>query len=144
MKSHFPSQAQSQASSTPRISRRGGGSAKPVAIKRTKSICLRLTPEEHQVVREKARSAGLSASALLRDHLGRAQIYNHKQTQIWYATLLSIHKLLVALAERSVVFRPSDAVATIAYLAAIARQLEQFARYKPQYAHKVFPSRKRQ
>ena len=94
------------------------------------------------MVREKARAAGLSASALLRDHLGRSQIYNHKQTQIWLATLLSIHKVLVALAERAVVFRPADAAVTIAYLASIARQLEKFARYEPQpYARKIFPSR---
>jgi hypothetical protein len=109
--------------------------------KRTKSICLRLSPEEHLILCQKARAAGLSASALLRDHLGRARIYNHKQTQIWFATLLSIRKVLLGLAERSVVFRPSDSVVAIAYLASIARQLEQFERQEPQYAHKVFPSR---
>jgi post-segregation antitoxin (ccd killing protein) len=105
--------------------------------KRTKSICLRLSPEEHQMVRQKARAAGLSVSALLRDHLGRAHIYNHKQTQIWLATLLSIRKVLVALAERAVVFRPADAVSAIAYLASIARQLEQFEQLENQYAHKI-------
>ena len=94
------------------------------------------------MVQAKARTAGLSASALLRDHLGRAQIYNHKQTQVWLATLISIRKLLVALAERSVVFHPADAVIAIAYLAGIARQLEHFVRKEPQqYARKVFPSR---
>jgi hypothetical protein len=107
--------------------------------KRTKSICLRLSPEEHLMVHQKARAAGLSASALLRDHLGRTQIYNHKQTQIWLATLLSIRKVLVALAERAVVFRPADAVVAIAYLASIARQLEQFERLEKQYARKVLP-----
>ena len=93
------------------------------------------------MVRQKARAAGLSASALLRDHLGRAQIYNHKQTQVWLATLLSIRKVLVALAERAVVFRPADAVVAIAYLASIARQLEQFTNIEPEYARKVLPSR---
>lgn len=94
------------------------------------------------MVQAKARAAGLSASALLRDHLGHAQIYNHKQTQIWLATLISIRKTLVALAERSVVFRPADAVVAIAYLASIARQLEHFVRYETQpYARKIFPSR---
>jgi hypothetical protein len=106
--------------------------------KRTKGICLRLSPEEHLMVRQKARAASLSASALLRDHLGRAQIYNHKQTQIWLATLLSIRKVLVALAERALVFQPSDAVIAIAYLASIARQLEQFERRETEYAHKIF------
>lgn len=91
------------------------------------------------MVHQKARAAGLSASALLRDHLGRTQIYNHKQTQIWLATLLSIRKVLVALAERAVVFRPADAVVAIAYLASIARQLEQFERLEKQYARKVLP-----
>ena len=94
------------------------------------------------MLRDKARAAGLSASVLLRDHLGRARIYNHKQTQIWLATLISIRKMLVALAERAVVFRPADAVIAIAYLASIARQLEQFVRHEPQpYAHKILPSR---
>ena len=109
--------------------------------KRTKSICLRLSPEEHQMVAEKAKAAGLSASALLRDHLGRAQIYNHRETQRWFATLLSIRKLLAALAERAVVFRPADSAVAIAYLASISRQLEQPQHGEPQYARKVFPSR---
>jgi hypothetical protein len=112
---------------------------KAVAQKRTKSICLRLSHEEHQMVHKKAQLAGLSASALLRDHVGHAQIYNHKQTQVWLATLLSIRKVLVALAERAVVFRPADAVVAIAYLASIARQLEQFERHETQYAHKILP-----
>ena len=115
----------------------GGKRAQRMTNKRSKSICLRLSPEEHLKVRQKARAAGLSASALLRDHLGRARIYNHKQTQIWLATLLSIRKVLVALAERAVVFRPADAVVAIAYLASIARQLEQFEHLKNQYAHKI-------
>jgi hypothetical protein len=115
----------------------GGKRAYRMTNKRTKAICLRLSAEEHQMVRQKARAAGLSASALLRDHLGRAQIYNHKQTQIWLATLLSIRKVLVALAERAVAFRPTDAVAAIAYLASIARQLEQFEHMENQYAHKI-------
>jgi hypothetical protein len=136
MKSQIPIQMRYEAS-PPRVYHGGGNRAKRATIKRTKSICLRLSPEEHKLVREKARVAGLSASALLRDHLGRAQIYNHKQTQIWLATLLSIRKVLVALAERSVVFRPADAVAVIAYLASIARQLEKFEKYENQYAHKI-------
>jgi predicted DNA binding CopG/RHH family protein len=144
MKTQTPTEMQMQASSTRRISQRGVQRAKAAPVKRTKSICLRLSPDEHQMVREKARAAGMTASALLRDHLGRAQIYNHKQTQVWLATLLSIQKLLLMLAERSVVFRASDAVAAIAYLASIARQLDQFARYESDYAHKIFPSRKRQ
>jgi hypothetical protein len=115
----------------------GGKRAQPMKNKRTKSFCLRLSPEEHLMVCQKARAAGLSASVLLRDHLGRAQIYNHKQTQIWLATLLSIRKVLVALAERAVVFRPADAVVAIAYLASISRQLEQFEHLENQYAHKI-------
>jgi hypothetical protein len=89
------------------------------------------------MVHQKARAAGLTASALLRDHLGRAQIYNHKQTQVWLATLLSIRKVLAVLAERAAVFRPADAVTAIAYLASIARQLEQFEHLENQYAHKI-------
>ena len=90
-------------------------------------------------MRSKARAAGMTVSALLRDHLGRAQIYNHKQTQVWLATLLSIHKVLVTLAERAVVFQPADAAVTIAYLASIARQLDQFERLEHQYARKILP-----
>ncbi|MDR3560794.1 MAG: hypothetical protein P4N59_05045 [Negativicutes bacterium] len=89
------------------------------------------------MVREKARVAGMTVSALLRDHLGHAQIYNHKQTQVWLATLLSIQKVLVGLAEKSVVFQPADAAVTIAYLASIARQLEQFEHLEQQYARQV-------
>lgn len=137
MKSQIPIEMRYEASS-PRVYHAGGNRVKRATIKRTKSICLRLSSEEHQLVREKAQAAGLSASALLRDHLGRAQIYNHKQTQIWLATLLSIRKVLMALAERSVVFHPADAVAALAYLASIARQLEQFERNEIQYAHKIF------
>ena len=137
MKTQIPIKMRIQAS-PPRVYHGGGNRAKRATLKRTKSICLRLSPEEHKLVREKARTAGLSASALLRDHLGRAQIYNHKQTQIWLATLLSIRKVLVALAERAVVFQPADAVIAIAYLSSIARQLEQFERQEFQYAHKIF------
>ena len=137
MKTEITSEMRIQAS-PPRVYHGGGKRKEAVTQKRTKGICLRLSPEEHRMVREKARAAGLTASALLRDHLGRAQIYNHKQTQIWLATLLSIRKVLVALAERSVVFRPADAVAAVACLASIARQLEQFERQKFQYAHKIF------
>ena len=92
------------------------------------------------MVSAKAKAAGLTVSALLRDHIGRARIYNHKQTQTWFGTLMSIQKVLVALAERAAVFRPADAVGAIAYLASIARQLEQFEHLEPQYAHKVLPS----
>jgi hypothetical protein len=142
MKTQIPSQTPSQASSTRRISQRGFKRVKSAPVKRTKSICLRLSPEEHRMLRDKARAAGLSASVLLRDHLGRTRIYNHKQTQIWLATLISIRKTLVALAERAVAFRPADAVAAIAYLASIARQLEHFVRHESQpYAHKILPSR---
>jgi hypothetical protein len=138
MKAQIPTQTQSQAS-PPRVYHGGGKRKKQVTQKRTKGICLRLSPEEHQMVREKAQAAGMSVSALLRDHLCHTQIYNHKETQIWLATLLSIRKVLVALAERAVVFRPADAVIAIAYLASIARQLEEFERHKIQYAHKIFP-----
>ena len=94
------------------------------------------------MLKTKAKAAGLTTSALLRNHLGRAQIYNHKQTQVWLATLLSIRKTLVALAERAVVFQPADAVVAIAYLASIARQLEHFIRHETQpYARKIFSSR---
>lgn len=89
---------------------------------------------------EKAKAAGVSVSALLRDHLGRAQIYNHRETQRWYAMLLSIHKLLAAVAERAVVFRPVDAVIAIAYLASISRHLEHLQHSESEYARKIFPS----
>ena len=136
------SKPQSQASSTRRISQRGVKRVKTAPVKRTKSICLRLSMEEHQMLKTKAKAAGLTTSALLRNHLGRAQIYNHKQTQVWLATLLSIRKTLVAQAERAVVFQPADAVVAIAYLASIARQLEHFIRHETQpYARKIFSSR---
>jgi hypothetical protein len=139
MKTQTPTEMQMQASPPRAYLGAGVKRAKRVKVKRIKSLCLRLSFEEHQMVRGKARAAGMTASALLRDHLGRAQIYNHKQTQIWLATLLSIRKVLVTLAERAVVFQPAAAAATIAYLASIARQLEQFEHLEHQYARKVLP-----
>ena len=132
------SQTQSPKQVHPAYITAGVNAKAQVTEKRTKGICLRLSPEEHQTVREKAQAAGMSVSALLRDHLCHTQIYNHKETQIWLATLLSIRKVLVALAERAVVFQPADAVIAIAYLSSIARQLEQFERQEFQYAHKIF------
>ena len=67
--------------------------------KRTKSICLRLSPEEHEVLCLKAEDAGMSVSALLRDHLGKARIFNHRQQQRWFAVLLSLRKHLTAMAQ---------------------------------------------
>lgn len=138
MNAQISTQTHEQAS-PPRVYHGGAKRRTQVTAKRTKSICLRLSPEEHQMVRKKALAAGMSASELLRDHLCRTQVYNHKETQIWLATLLSIRKVLVALAERAVVFQPADAAVAIAYLASIARQLEGFERREIQYAHKVFP-----
>ena len=91
------------------------------------------------MVSDKAKAAGLSASALLRDHLGRARIYNHRETQVWFATLLSMRKLLAALAERAVVFRPVDAAVAIAYLASISRHLEQMQQTNYQHVNKNLP-----
>jgi hypothetical protein len=114
-----------------------------MARKRTKSIGLRLSPEEHQVVSAKAKAAGVSASALLRDHLGHTRIYNHRQSERWFATLLSIRRILTALAETAVAFQPADAAITIAYLASIARQMERFERRETEYANQMVPSRDR-
>jgi post-segregation antitoxin (ccd killing protein) len=112
-----------------------------MAKKRTKSICLRLSNEEHQVLSEKARAAGLSVSGLLRDHVSRVRVYNHKEQQQWVAILLSLRKHLTALAEKVVGFGPADAVVAIAYLAAIARHLERLGSQERKYAHQIFPSR---
>lgn len=112
-----------------------------MTTKRTRSICLRLSDAEHQALSEKARAAGVSVSALLRQHSKRARIYNHTQTQRWFATLLSIRNQLTLLAGKAGVFQPAQAVVVIAHLAAIARHLEWLAQGKPQYARKNFPSR---
>jgi hypothetical protein len=112
-----------------------------MAAKRTKSVCFRLSAEEHELLRQKARLAGLSQTALLRDHLNRTRIYNHKEKQLWFATLLSIRKLLAALAEKATGYAPADAVIATAYLAAIVRRLEQLTRYEGQHVGQVFPSR---
>ena len=109
--------------------------------KRTKSICVRLSDAEHQILSQMAKAAGLSISALLRDHLTRTRIYNHKQTQRWFATLLSIRNQLTVLVGKVATFQPVNAVVAIAYLAAIARYMGRLAQDEPQYARKVFPSR---
>lgn len=112
-----------------------------MAKKRTKSICLRLSNEEHQALSQKAKAAGLSVSGLLRDHVGRVRVYNHKEQQQWVAIFLSLRKHLTALAEKAVGFGPADAVVAIAYLAAIARHLERLAKQERKYARQIFPSR---
>ena len=109
--------------------------------KRTRSICLRLSNAEHEVLAEKARAAGVSVSALLRHHSKRSRIYNHTQTQRWFATLLSIRNQLTVLAGKAAAFQPANAAIVIAYLAAIARHVERLAHVEPKYARKVFPSR---
>ena len=109
--------------------------------KRTKSICLRLSIQEHQALSEKAKAAGLSVSSLLRDHVTQVRVYNHKEQQQWVAILLSLRKHLTALTEKAAGFGPADAVVAIAYLAAIARHLEWLTKQEQKYARQIFPSR---
>lgn len=115
-----------------------------MAKTKTKSICLRLSPVEHHALVEKAKAAGLSVSGLLRDHAGQVKVYNHKGQQRWAAVLLSLRKHLTALTEKVAGFGPADAAVAIAYLAAIARHLEQIAKQERKYARQILPSRDRQ
>ena len=109
--------------------------------KRTKSICLRLSIQEHLALSEKAKAAGLSVSSLLRDHVTHVRVYNHKQQQHWVAILLSLRKHLTALTEKAAGFGPADAAVAIAYLAAIARHLDRLAKQDHKNARQIFSSR---
>src|SRR5690242_8481862 len=109
-----------------------------MARTKTKSICVRLSPREHRLAFQKAKAADLSVSALLRDHLGRTRIYNHKEQQEWVAIWISLRKHLTALAAKVMGFGPADAAVAIAYLAAIARHLERLTKQERKYARQVF------
>jgi Mobilization protein NikA len=109
--------------------------------KRDKRVCVRLSAEEHEVLARKARAAGISVSGLLRDHLDRVSIYNHRGQQRWFAVLLSLRTHLAALCEKAAGFSPADAAVAIAYLAAIARHLDRLAARQREYAREILPSR---
>jgi hypothetical protein len=99
--------------------------------KRVRSLNIRLSDEENTMLRQKAKAAGISVSALLRDHITSVRIYNHKQRQHVYATLLSIRKQLTKLGEKAQAFSPVHQVVTIAYLNAISSQLEDVENREP-------------
>lgn len=98
-----------------------------VSATRTKRICLRLSDEEHEALARKARTAGVSVSVLLRDHIGRFRMYNHRGQQRWFAVLLSLRAQLTALSERAGSFQPAQSATLIAYVAAMVRHVERLA-----------------
>lgn len=108
---------------------------------RVQRIFVRVSAAEHELLSAKARAAGLTVSALVRDHIDRARIYNHSENAEWFRTLSAINNCVAALARAASSLCPIDAVVATAYLAGIHRQLDELNRKQMGYACEILPSR---
>jgi hypothetical protein len=108
---------------------------------RTKRIVVRVSTEEHWALSDKARGAGITLSALVRDHINRVRVYNHAEKEAWLRALVAMNNMTAALARTASVFNPFESVVALAYLAAIHRQLDQVAKLFPAHAREILPSR---
>lgn len=110
---------------------------------RTKRIFVRVSTEEHQLLSTKAKAAGVSVSALVRDHIERVRIYNHADKESWLRTMCAFESTTAALARAAAELSSINAVVTIAYLAAIHRHLNNLPQQPIHHACEIFPSRDR-
>jgi hypothetical protein len=110
---------------------------------RTKRIFVRVSKEEHQILSAKAKAAGITVSALVRNHIESVRIYNHADKERWLRTMCAFESTTAALARAAAELSSIDAVVTIAYLAAIHRHLNNLPQQPTHHACEVFPSRNR-
>src|SRR5437660_1141882 len=96
--------------------------------KRTQTIVIRLSPGEHAVLSQKASDAGITISALVRDHIGQVRVKNDITKARWLQTLIAINNSLSVLVERAISFEPVDAAILIAYASAIRRRLAELSK----------------
>lgn len=109
--------------------------------RRTKRIFVRVSVEEYNLLSAKAEAAGITVSALVRDHFNQVRIFNHSENEQWFRALSAISNTVAALSRAAASLKPIDAVVTIAYLAAIHRQLNGLTQQELRYASEVFPPR---
>ena len=86
---------------------------------------VRVSTDEHLALATKAKAAGITVSALLRDHIERVRIVNHADKEAWLRAAVSLNNIVAALARTVVALRASDAVAALAYLAAVHRRFDE-------------------
>ena len=108
---------------------------------RTKRIFVRVSTQEHQLLAAKAEAAGITVSALVRDHFDQVRIYNHADKERWLRTVSAMDNSIAALATAATALSPLDAVRTLAYLAAIHRHLHKLSQESTEYACEIFPPR---
>ena len=94
---------------------------------RAKRILVRVSVEEHCLLSAKAKAAGITVSALVRDHFDQVRIYNHADKERWLRTVSAMDNSIAVLAKAAAVLNPLDAVRTLAYLAAIHRHLDNLS-----------------
>lgn len=98
---------------------------------RTKTIRIRLSDEEPQILADKASEAGITQSALLRDHFGKVRGRNRNDEQQRIAMLNRINANLNMIARWCNTYKDSaDTVEVVSHLAAIQRQIRGVAGYE--------------
>jgi hypothetical protein len=108
---------------------------------RTKRIFVRVSAEEHQLLSVKANAAGITVSALVRDHIDQVRIYNHADKERWLRTISAMDNSVAALAKVAAALSPIDSVLALSYLGAIHRHLDRLARENTNYAAEIFSPR---
>ena len=112
-----------------------------MARKRAKRIIVRVSTEEHDLLSAKAVAAGITISALVRDHIDHVKIYNHADKERWLRTISAMDNSIAALAKAAGSLSPLDAVGTLGYLAAIHRHLDKLSKEDIRHAGEIFPPR---
>lgn len=108
---------------------------------RNKRLIVRLSGEEHKLLSLKATAAGMTLSALVRDHINQVRIYNHADRERRLRAVSAMENSIAALAKASSVLTPLDSVSALAYLAAIHRYLERLTKENQNCVSEIFPSR---
>lgn len=111
---------------------------------RTKRIVVRLSTEEHEALSAKAKAAGMTLTALVRDHAGRVRVHNHADREAWLRAVLALNNSAATFARASIGLNPADAVVALAYIASIHRRLDELVKQFPAHDREIFQARSRQ
>jgi len=109
---------------------------------RTKRIVVRVSADEHRAITEKAKEAGMPLSVLVRSHLDRLRVYNYADKERWIRASIALHHSAANLARVATALQPCDAATTLAYLAAIHRDVRTIVNELPKHAREILPSRR--
>jgi hypothetical protein len=103
--------------------RRPGRRSRPA---REKYLMVRVSAEEHEAIVQKAASAGLNVSALVRGHLDKLLVRHREDERQRVTALNRINANLNMIAKWVNTYKPeADAVQVMVYLADVARELRR-------------------